>query len=536
MPWVKTYVDNDKKPKGQIRKSTMEKTERNLAFHFSGGGMLQTQKMDGREHLVAPVVMMVEGVRNGILYSGQALSTFPQAFNGRPFVIHHPKDIEGNHVTANQPAVLDKVQIGQVFNCLFETGENGMGRLKGEVWVDVDKAQKAEGGSMILHSLKSGSMLEVSIACFEEDEMKEGTFDGLDYEMIAHHLRPDHLAVLPGAVGSCSCVDGCGVPRVNEEAEDDSMQIILDAAARKLGHCCHSCLVRHELSYNDIRRQIQMVLDDEQSSGSFAFVVDIFDDKFIYETEVKGVDDSAPSISTFRRGYTAADDGVSLSEREEAEQVQRVVSYEPVKQPTAAERRKQKQTGGDGMDKTELVQNIIDSEASKFSDQNREWLDGLGEDVLQLLVPNESKQEPKPDEGKGKQTPEQTPTAVAALKAFEEAMGSQQQQVDEVPQTAEEFISEAPEELQLVLRDSLRMHRARHGVLVEQLEANDNCAFTEAQLKGKDLEELETLIKLTGTQSKRAPNYSGRSAGEASAVKAHEEEPLEMPELQFSKD
>ena len=73
-----------------------------------------------KAHLVVPVVMMVEGVHNGsqgpLLHEITELGKFPESWNGRPVVIYHPEDEDGNPISANSPEVIDKVTVGRVYN------------------------------------------------------------------------------------------------------------------------------------------------------------------------------------------------------------------------------------------------------------------------------------------------------------------------------------------------------------------------------------------------------------------------------------
>jgi 2'-5' RNA ligase len=65
----------------------------------------------------------------------------------------------------------------------------------------------------------------VSIAYFCDFEQAAGEFGGEAYSAIQRNLRPDHVALLPDEIGSCSVLDGCGANRVNRltaNAEGDA--------------------------------------------------------------------------------------------------------------------------------------------------------------------------------------------------------------------------------------------------------------------------------------------------------------------------
>jgi hypothetical protein len=162
---------------------------------------------EGQDHLVVPVVMIVEGVLNDALLTQAEFGKFPEAWNGRPVPVLHP-EIDGIPISANAPDVIERNTIGQLFNTFAENG-----KLKAEAWINTDKAHRLGYGQM-LESLEAGEVIEVSTGYFADDDLVQGEFNGRPYSTIHRNLRPDHLALLPGEIGACSVEDGCGT-RVN---------------------------------------------------------------------------------------------------------------------------------------------------------------------------------------------------------------------------------------------------------------------------------------------------------------------------------
>ena len=178
--------------------------------------------LNGREYAVAPVVAMVAGVRNGELLPADELGKFVTAWEGRPVPLHHPEDADGDYVTANSPDIIESAVIGSFFNARMEGSA-----LKGELWLDVAKAQQLGGDArMALNRLEAGEVMEVSIAYFCDFESAAGEYGGESYSAIQRNLRPDHVALLPDEIGACSVADGCGANRVNRmrvNAEDGAI-------------------------------------------------------------------------------------------------------------------------------------------------------------------------------------------------------------------------------------------------------------------------------------------------------------------------
>lgn len=177
------------------------------------GASTHTAMLDGRKHLVVPVVALVAGVVNGLLIEPEELRKFADAWNGRPIPLRHPKQ-DGDYVSANSPDIIERQVIGQFFNAHITDGH----KLVGELWLDIGKCEQLGGDALAtLRRLEDGQPVEVSTAYFCDVAPFIGNHNGDPYTGIQRNLRPDHLALLPDEVGACSWQDGCGAPRVNSE-------------------------------------------------------------------------------------------------------------------------------------------------------------------------------------------------------------------------------------------------------------------------------------------------------------------------------
>ena len=181
--------------------------------------MVRHAILEGRKHLVVPVVMMVEGVHNGsagpIFHPAEELGRYAAAWNGIPVTIGHPTD-NGMPVSANQPEVLEKAAVGKIFNTRLVDK-----KLKAEAWLDIELLKRK--APVALSYLKQGKPIEVSVGVFADEEEKEGVWNNEKYRAIARNHRPDHLALLLDAKGACSWEDGCGVRAYSEEGGDDGL-------------------------------------------------------------------------------------------------------------------------------------------------------------------------------------------------------------------------------------------------------------------------------------------------------------------------
>ncbi len=203
-----TCKDNAMKHNRRSAETQFTSFETNLKVN-----LIRWEMFEGQRHFVAPVILIKEGVLNGILYTSEELSKFPEAWNGRPVPILHPTK-KGQPISANAPEVLERQNVGVLFNVVFEDDA-----LKGEIWLNENKMNKIAPN--LLRKLKQGTMIEVSTGLFIEFAEARGRFKGTEFFQEAFNLRPDHLALLPGEIGACSNEDGCGFPRANSQEDID---------------------------------------------------------------------------------------------------------------------------------------------------------------------------------------------------------------------------------------------------------------------------------------------------------------------------
>ena len=167
---------------------------------------VRRETLQGREYLVAPLTMIVPGVLAGskgpLYYPEDEVKKNPTAWNGMPIVVNHPM-VNGVPVEARSPGVLDKQQIGTVFNARYK------GKLVAEGWFDVDRTRKTNVG--IYEQLINNKPIELSTGLYTDNEPYRGVWNGREYHYVARNYRPDHLAILLGSRGACSIKDGCGV-------------------------------------------------------------------------------------------------------------------------------------------------------------------------------------------------------------------------------------------------------------------------------------------------------------------------------------
>lgn len=188
-------------------------------FHLIGAtsGEIRTAKYQGREHVVVPVVALMEGVIFPVnadtpeLVLAQQFSIAPQGWNGRPIFPNHPVE-NGTQISGNSPKVLESQAIGTIFNARVRNK-----RLLMDAYIDTN--QSSELGKKVLARARRGEMIEVSVGAFVRTSAEKGSFNGKAYKGVWQDIVPDHLAMLPeGTLGACSIAMGCGSHRAAQAA------------------------------------------------------------------------------------------------------------------------------------------------------------------------------------------------------------------------------------------------------------------------------------------------------------------------------
>lgn len=168
------------------------------------------EMLDGSAYLVVPVVPIVAGVLNENLVPVDEIAACVASWNDLPLPINHPRNAYGDEVSAKTPGRLGE-SVGRFFSATMD-GD----RLKGELWLHVDKCRAMGGDALAcLERLERHERLEVSTGFWHTIDETPGVFNGKPYRAILRNIRPDHLALLPFDIGACSWADGCGAPRTH---------------------------------------------------------------------------------------------------------------------------------------------------------------------------------------------------------------------------------------------------------------------------------------------------------------------------------
>ena len=332
-----------------------------LTFNL-GTTPIRRETLHGRGYIVAPMAMLTEGVHNGsggkLFYPAQACRAAAPAWNMKPIVVYHPQ-LNGQGVSACDPDVLEKQQVGMVMNARWD------GKLRAEAWIEEARALAVD--DRVLAALEENRMMEVSTGLFTTNAGGPGVWEDQPYDATATEHQPDHLALLPDKIGACSIADGAGLLQVNEHAEAAGLNLTplfartIDELRRMVGNA---------MSHGNTYSNLQTALRERMGAKTDAWVAEVYDSFFIYELNGK----------LYRLSYTANDTVVAISEGE-PEEVIRVTEYRTATGDFVGNALHPKRENN-GMNKKEMVDGLIANDATQFGEADRDTLMALDEAVL----------------------------------------------------------------------------------------------------------------------------------------------------------
>jgi len=460
-------------------------------------GMIRNDTMEGRDYLVAPMIMIVEGVHEGsngpLYYPADELSKTPAVWNHKPIVVYHPQ-ANGEGISACDPIVLTNRKVGIIMNAVVGDVEVDINKkktkltaLKAEAWLEIDRMKKVD--ERIATAVEKNEMMELSTGLFTDNEDTEGEWNGEAYTGIARNYRPDHLALLPDLVGACSIEDGAGFLRLN--AKPDAI------------------VITNEMSHDNIRSVLNSWLQDKDDD---VWVENVYDKFFVFLKDGK----------YFKGTYSVTDNAVQVSSA--FEEIVRVTEWRTKNGNFIGNRKENK------MDKEKFVEELIKNENTKWAEDDKDVLMELEEEVLEKMIPVKNETEDDKDKDKKKDDEE---TSKNEDNKGKETKDEEEEGVENM--TAEEYINKkVPSELKGVFQSGLASYKANKSRLIDVITSNEKNIFTKKQLEAKDLDELKALMALAIHTKEQQEHFEVLNyAGQGDPAHNEEEEPMDVPTLNF---
>jgi len=475
---------------GGSASTTAHKLQRELTVHRAtrrtqpGTYEVREETIGERSFWVVPAIMMTQGVRNGshgaIYHRADHLAMSVPKWENIPVTIQHPRDGDGNFISANSTGVS---AVGHVSGA-FMSGD----KLRGELWLDVQALTALSPTAAEL--INTRQPLEVSIGVFADYE--QFVVNQQPVQMSVNYT-PDHLAILIGEVGACSITDGCGIRvnslQTNNENQMEILSILQMNGGEEPRHILTNLAAGQSL--NQLLDNLYSVVNRWDSAAKYHFLDEVYSDHFVYR--VRDRDHNGNSIGDakhYKQTYTqdAATGVITLT----GEPVLVVKRIEYIEINNNQINHKQ---GDKPMEKKpccpDLINAIIQANTNGLTTEDQPWLAQMEPEQLEKLRPIA----PEPQNNEAPATI--TDDAVTAY-------------LEQRP--AEEVLRVIPADLQSNIRTGLQLREERRDAMVQEIMTNAAPGtWTEAELKGMECGMLQKLSR----SMIRPGNYSAAAPGEA---------------------
>ena len=463
-----------------------------IRFFAGADYTIRYELYNGKPHVVVPVVMMTEGVHNGIYHTAEQLGKYAHVWNDTAITINHPRAGD-TYVSAANPTILEQYSVGRVFN----THLDGT-KLKGEAWLEEDKLRTVSHAAY--QYILEKKPMDVSLGITSDLEQTEGEWNGERYTAIASNLRPDHLALLPNGTGACSWADGGGVranqAKVAEKPDKSSKEAWFSAS-----------MTTYEDSLSQVAEMVRTLIYAMDSDEAGYFVEDVFPTYAIYREEMR-VNNSA-TVTLYKRAYTAANGNAVWAGEPVA--VSREVTYRELN-PVRTENTE----GGNIMtneEKKAKVDELV--KLGVFSVADADKAAAMDETVLLSLHTFHVKKEEKPAE-----------PAITVNAAIDALKG----------QSPDVIMNLFPENVRNVLRDGVAMYEENKAKLVERIMKSPLNIFAKEELEAKAPAELAKIAAFVKTEEPVSNTHFGLFGFDAvkpsAPVQDYSEEFLPIPSVE----
>jgi hypothetical protein len=250
-------------------------------LHLLGAtGVVRTEMVNGREHLVVPVVALMEGVIHAAnaptpeFVPAETLKRAAASWVGKPLCVGHPHR-GGKQCSANHPEMLASYGFGTIRSAMMKGAKLVMETLVDPLRLKLLKHER------LLADLKEGKNVEVSVGAYTVTNRKEAEWNGKKYSGEWVIAEGDHLAFLPDRRGACSLEMGCGAHRAAMHlVTAEAIEIV---APSQPPIVMFSTL--EDVALDERMRRVIQAVNDEyyEQPDPTPYVREVFDDKVIVQ-------------------------------------------------------------------------------------------------------------------------------------------------------------------------------------------------------------------------------------------------------------
>lgn len=493
----------------------------------ASGYSTRIETFEGREHLVVPVVALVEGVMFAMnapapeLVTAEEFSRAPGGWNGRPIFEGHPLK-NGQPVSGNIPEVLETKRIGIVFNAGIKKN-----KLVMEAWLDIETCK--ERAPLLLERAQTGDDIEISVGVFVDKDESSGTFAGKQYKGAWKDIVPDHLALLvDGDEGACSRKAGCGV---RAASKGETVKVVKPSLIARLGQLFRGAQPAEDMTQRDLETKLVQALRQEEPY--FDWIVTtapaMTPNRVIYQVYVPGqAPDYVANYVMFERAFSLADNG-EVTVNDARIEVEAVTYYEPVlmneEVPGAHDAGALFPPVPDRPNETNP--NLADLAGKRHSTKDEKMIQAMHDHAIALgatCSPTamssgaSAETQPEPNQETEDMKLEDIVTFLGTAtdcdkKALRTALGVETPVVAPVVEpvapaktpTFAELLEAADPTVRAAISEGVRVAGERKAATIKALKDSGRNAFTDEQLGAMDQAQLDNLAKLAQVQAVSAP-------------------------------
>ena len=226
----------------------------------------------GDMYTIRDVVPIVDDiVLNSIKYPAEEIDKSYMSMNNTPAPASHPKDADGNFVSAADAVSMQKYWVGAAVTNARKDGEH----VLVDITVNANQAAAMDNGKRLLERLdaaiagNAGEPIHVSTGVFLRKKAAKGTSKGKAYNAIASDMTFDHLAILLDEQGAGTPEEGVGMWLNHAGESEPVFAVNLEVNSMD------------ELSFREIEQKLWEIVRAEYPAGD-TWIADVYQKSFIY--------------------------------------------------------------------------------------------------------------------------------------------------------------------------------------------------------------------------------------------------------------
>lgn len=226
----------------------------------------------GDTYTIRDVVPIVDDiVMNSVAYPAAEIAKSYQSLNNTAATAGHPRDREGNFVSAADAVAMQQYWVGSAVTNARKDGE----QVLVDITVNANQAAAMDAGKRLLERLdaaiagNAGEPIHVSTGVSLRKKAAKGTSKGKAYNAIASDMTFDHLAILLDEQGAGTPEEGVGM-WLNQAGESEPV-FAVNLEVNSMD----------ELSFREIEQKLWEIVRAQFPSGD-TWIADVYQKAFVY--------------------------------------------------------------------------------------------------------------------------------------------------------------------------------------------------------------------------------------------------------------